>query len=226
MKPKIEVSMLESVRPIRDIVYDLLRKAILEGDIKPGEHIVENEYAEMLNTSRTPIREALRRLETEGFVEYVPRKGVIVKGFSLKDIIEIYEIRKSLESLAMRHAVRNITDNDIVTLERIVETMEKAHSTGNIEELVSICQKFHDTLLMISSMPRLKTMINTLQEYLEAFKRATLGKESRRKNAIAEHREIFLAVAQRDAVKAEEQIIRHIEASKRSFLENYKISLE
>lgn len=223
MKTMIKESLLESIRPIRDIVYDLIRKAILEGNIKPGEHIVESDYAKLLKTSRTPIREAIRKLETEGFVEYIPRKGVIVKGFSLNDIIEIFEIRKTLESLAMEYTVENITDKEIEVLKQIVDSMESADLNNDIEELVHICERFHDILLTVSSMPRLKTMINLLQEYLEVFKRNSLGKESRRRNAIIEHKEILSTIMERDVSRAKDQITRHIEASKRSFLENYKL---
>ena len=223
MKTMVKESLLESVKPIRDIVYDLLRKGILEGNIEPGEHIVESDYAKLFKTSRTPIREALRKLETEGFVEYIPRKGVIVKGFSLNDIVEIFEIRKSLESLSMEYTVRNITDKEIEVLKQIVESMEIADSNNDFEGLVHICERFHDTLLEISNMPRLRTMINLLQEYLEVFKRNSLAKEGRRKDAIIEHREILSIIIEKDLDKAKEQITRHIEISKRTFLENYRI---
>ncbi len=226
MEPIIESSVLKKVKPIRDIVYELLRKAILAGKIKPGERIVENDYAEMFHTSRTPIREALRKLEMEGFVEYLPRKGVIVKGFSLSDIIEIYEIRKSLECLAIRHVVAKISGQEIDQIRAIVREMEKANQEDNIEQLVTICQQFHDTILHTSSMPRLTSMINTLQDYLERFKRVTLEKPKRRGNAIKEHQEIFRAIDQRDVNKAEELISQHIEASKQAFLEDYTAQAE
>lgn len=226
MERIIESSVLKKVKPIRDIVYELLRKAILDGKIKPGERIVENDYAEMFHTSRTPIREALRKLEMEGFVEYLPRKGVIVKGFSLSDIIEIYEIRKSLECLAIRHVVAKISGQEIDQIRAIVQEMEKADQEDNIEQLVTICQQFHDTILHTSSMPRLTSMINTLQDYLERFKRVTLEKPERRGNAIKEHQEIFRAIDQRDINKAEELISQHIEASKRAFLEDYTAQAE
>ena len=226
MERIIESSVLKKVKPIRDIVYELLRKAILDGKIKPGERIVENDYAEMFHTSRTPIREALRKLEMEGFVEYLPRKGVIVKGFSLSDIIEIYEIRKSLECLAIRHVVAKISGQEIDQIRAIVQEMEKADQEDNIEQLVTICQQFHDTILHTSSMPRLTSMINTLQDYLERFKRVTLEKLERRGNAIKEHQEIFRAIDQRDVNKAEELISQHIEASKRAFLEDYTAQAE
>ena len=226
MERIIESSVLKKVKPIRDIVYELLRKAILDGKIKPGERIVENDYAEMFHTSRTPIREALRKLEMEGFVEYLPRKGVIVKGFSLSDIIEIYEIRKSLECLAIRHVVAKISGQEIDQIRAIVREMEKANQEDNIEQLVTICQQFHDTILHTSSMPRLTSMINTLQDYLERFKRVTLEKPKRRGNAIKEHQEIFRAIDQRDVNKAEELISQHIEASKQAFLEDYTAQAE
>ncbi len=221
-----EYTDLKNIKPIRDIVYEQLRKAILEGTIKPGERIVENEYADMLNISRTPVREALRKLEIEGFVEYIPRKGVIVKGFSLKDIIEIFEIRKALECLAVKHVVENISDEEIEALKEIIKKMEEAGKEDNYERIVDICQHFHQSILDASSMPRLQSMISTLQEYLERFKRVTLAKDTRRTSAIKEHKEIMQAIIEKDVSKAEELTIKHIDASRKAFLNGYQVNLE
>lgn len=226
MEQLFEETGLSSVKPIRDIVYERLRKAILEGKIKPGERIIEKEYADKLNISRTPVREALRKLEIEGFVKHIPRKGVVVKGFSFKDIIEIYEIRKSLESLAVKHAIQNITDEEVEKLKTLVEKAEEAEKMRKFEEVFEIANEFHQNILITSSMPRLKNMINTLQEYLERFRRVTMSKDSRRLSALKEHRDILNAIIDRDVQKAEELVHKHIESSKKVFFEEFKVDLK
>lgn len=212
---------MSNVKPIRDIVYEYLRKAVMDGELKPGERIIEKEYADKMKISRTPIREALRKLETEGFVEYIPRKGVVVKGFTIKDIIEIYAIRKSLESLAMGYVIENIRDQELERLKGLVKKMGEADKECDIEGVFGICQEFNEVLLNASRMPRLTGMINTLHEYLERFRRITMAKASRRTDAIREHNEILQAVIDKDVKKAEKLVWNHLEASQRIFLENF-----
>ncbi|MGE5630136.1 MAG: GntR family transcriptional regulator [Caulobacteraceae bacterium] len=214
---------MSNIKPIRDIVYEYLRKAVMEGELRPGERIIEKEYAEKLKISRTPIREALRKLETEGFVEYIPRKGVVVKGFTSKDIIEIYAIRKSLEGLAMKYVVENINEQEIEKLKSLVKHMKEADSAGNIEDVFVTCQEFNEVILNASRMPRLRDLINTLHEYLERFRRITMAKASRRADAIKEHSQILDAILDKDAKRAEKLVWEHLEASQKVFFNNFDI---
>lgn len=110
---KIEVTDL---RPIREIVFERLRKAIIDGNLEPGDRLVETFIAENMGVSRTPVREAFRQLEIEGLAENIPRKGTIVKGISKEDIIEIYQIREVLEGLAFRLTCSRISEEQIVEL--------------------------------------------------------------------------------------------------------------
>ena len=157
---------LNSVKPIREIVYDHLRTAILRGVIKSGERIVEKEYAGRFGISRTPVREALRKLETEGFVQYVPRKGVVVKTFGSADIIEIYNIRIALETMAIVSAVENITAGETRRLQDTVRLMEMAWLQGDTAEFTQMCRLLTISLWML--MPRLTGLIYTA-DYLRNF---------------------------------------------------------
>jgi DNA-binding GntR family transcriptional regulator len=226
MEHIFEEVAINNVKPIRDIVYEQLRKAILAGNIKPGERIIEKEYADKLNISRTPVREALRKLEIEGFVEYIPRKGVIAKGFSFKDIIEIYEIRRALETLAVKHVIENIDDAYIDALRDIVKQVDVLEEKGDIEGVFNICKNFHETILKASSMPRLVNMINTLQEYLERFRRVTMSKSSRRLMVIQEHKEILQAIIDKDVERAQELTNEHIDKSKQVFFSEFQVNLD
>lgn len=107
--------MMES-RPIREIAYEVLKHAIVTGEIPAGERIVETDYAERLHISRTPLREALRKLERDGLVEYVLRRGVVVRAFTIEDVDEIYTIRNALEMLTLPAIVERATQEDIASL--------------------------------------------------------------------------------------------------------------
>ena len=121
--------MMES-RPIREIAYDVLKKAIITGEIPAGERIVETEYADRLHISRTPLREALRKLERDGLVEYVMRRGVIVHAFTTEDVDQIYTIRNALEMLTLPYIIENATAEDIASLREKLAEMDKLESVS------------------------------------------------------------------------------------------------
>ena len=116
--------MMES-RPIREIAYEVLKKAIITGEIPAGERIVETDYADRLHISRTPLREALRKLERDGLVEYVMRRGVVVRAFTIEDVKEIYTIRNALEMLTLPAIVEKATAEDIASLREKLAEMDK-----------------------------------------------------------------------------------------------------
>ena len=214
----IESKQISSIKPIREIVYESLRKAIMDGKLKPGERIVENSYASKMNISRTPVREAIRKLENEGLVQYIPRKGVVVNEFSLDDITEIYAIRKALEVLSMRYVVKRISEDEKERLKELVDEMEKADDENDVEKVIDVCKDFNELLLYASKMPRLIHLVNNMQEYLERFRRASMTKGSRRGCAIREHRQILDAVLERDVKRAEELAYIHLQRSEDAYI--------
>ena len=126
--------MMES-RPIREIAYDVLKKAIITGEIPAGERIVETEYADRLHISRTPLREALRKLERDGLVEYVMRRGVIVHAFTTEDVDQIYTIRNSLEMLTLPYIIEKATPEDIASLREKLAEMDRLMEKDEVESL-------------------------------------------------------------------------------------------
>ena len=114
--------MMES-RPIREIAYEVLKKAIITGEIPAGERIVETDYADRLHISRTPLREALRKLERDGLVEYVMRRGVVVRAFTIDDVREIYTIRNALEMLTLPSIVENATQEDKIAASKAADRL-------------------------------------------------------------------------------------------------------
>lgn len=221
MKDALDMFDSRKIKPMRDIIYESLRQAIFEGRFKTGERLVEHELAEKLNVSRTPVREALRKLEIEGLVEHIPRKGVVIKGFKKEDIIEIFTIRGVLEGLAVRYVANNITEAEIKQLEELVELMRKSNSKGDIDKLMNQCKEFNEIIIRASKMPRLIEMINTLQEYTEKTRRVTMASNNRRIDVLKEHEEIFKAIAERDPDRAEKLVKEHLEAAKQSYLKTF-----
>ena len=131
MTKRLQPIRLDAYKPLREVVSETLRQAIQDGVLKPGERLMEIPLAEELGVSRTPIREAIRKLELEGFVVMVPRRGTYVANISLKDITQVFEIRSALEELAAGLAAERITEEEIETLERmLVEIYGIRRSSG------------------------------------------------------------------------------------------------
>jgi len=156
----LESFNVSNLKPIRDMIYDSIRQAIFEGELKAGDRLVEKELAEKMKVSRTPIREALRKLEAEGLIRHVPRKGVVVKDFTKEEIIEIYSIRQALEALAITYTIKNITKEEIKKLKDIINKMRELTDKDDTINLFKTSQEFNDILLGSCKMPRLIKLIN------------------------------------------------------------------
>lgn len=214
-----EITEITNVKSVRDLVHEYLRKAILTGEVKSGEKIVEREFAAKMKISRTPIREALRMLEIEGFVEYVPRKGVFAKSFDVKDVEEIYAIREAMETLIIKQAIKNIAKNEIETLRRHTREMQQADAAGDRENVLLACQQFNMVIASAAKMPRVSSIINNLQDYLRQFRKVIFSQGARRSVAIREHQAILEAVIEKDEAKALTLTQEHLARSKASLLE-------
>lgn len=195
---EIDFTRYDSSKPIREITYEALKDAIIAGDILPGERIVESSFAKRLNISRTPIREALRKLEQDGLVVYTPRKGVVVKSLEEKDINDIYTIRTTLETLALTKAIDNVTPEKIAKMRDILSRANQALIDGDIESAAKISREMHMEIYELSGMDRLVTVMNTLDEYMDRFSYMSMSDEERRQTAAREHDEMVNALEARD----------------------------
>ncbi len=204
---------LTDVKPIREIIYEYLRQAILDGDIKPGERLVERDIAEKLGASRTPVREALRKLESEDFVVYIARKGMIVKGINIHEVDELYSIRKALESLAIRCAIKNITSQQLAELEKIVAALEMEEKGDGAQTTLNGLHEFDDLIINAAAMPTLKSFLHSLYDMLSRYKRINLSRRPRRKEAVREHKEILQAIIARNEQLAEALVCAHADRS-------------
>ncbi len=170
--------------PLRDVVFNTLRDAILTGKLVPGERLMENQLAEKLGVSRTPVREALRMLELENLVELVPRKGAQVLDMSEKDIINILEVRGVLEGLAK--------------LKGLEERFEKAIADKALEEIAEIDEQFHNVIFASTDNDKLIQIFNNLQIQLYRYRMAHLKLDSSIPAIVAHHKGIIRAIENHD----------------------------
>lgn len=197
-------------KPLRDVIYESLRTTIISGKIPTGERIIEKEYASKLNISRTPIREALKKLQSEDLVEYIPKYGVVVKSISKEDALEIYKIRQSLEMLVITNAMENITKEEIVEIQNLLDLTEQKNNEYNLEEVERLFKEFNTYIYKASRMNRLPVMIDQLNDYLQHFRNISILDDERRNTALYEHNQILKAIIEKDKNYAEEIITKHL----------------
>ena len=220
MADKLEIRMDEYL-PLRDVVFNTLRQAILKGELKPGERLMEIQLANKLGVSRTPVREAIRKLELEGLVLMIPRKGAEVAEITRQDMEDVLEVRTALEELAVKDACDHITDAQLSELKKASNEFKKALLEG--KDLVTCADAdmhFHDVILSATNNRRLIQMLNTLSEQMYRYRMEYLKDERTHKTLIEEHDAIRRALKKHDKVKAGAAIRVHIDNQKRSILES------
>ena len=172
---------LDSYQPLREVVCESLRNAISKGVLKPGERLMEIQLAEELGVSRTPVREAIRKLELEGYVVMLPRRGTYVSSLTIRDVNEVFEIRTSLESLAAALASERITDEEMDNLQRFLVQFANDIKSGDMEHIVDTDMKFHDALYQASRNNRLVGIISNLRDQLTRFRTTSMSYPDRLK---------------------------------------------
>lgn len=222
MTGKLSKINLNNYKPLREVVFNTLREAIISGELKPGERLMEVQLAEKMGVSRTPVREAIRKLELEGLVTMTPRKGVHVAELSMKDIIDVLEIRASLDGLATALSALRITDEEIKELRHIynqfISYMEKDNLQGTIKKDV----EFHEVIYKSSRNDKLIQIINNLKEHVQRFRIIYLKDYSSPKDIIKEHQEILDAISKRDPEAARLIAERHIHNQQETIIKSMK----
>lgn len=196
--------------PLRDVVFKTLREAILKGDLAPGERLMEIKLANQLGVSRTPIREAIRKLELEGLVVMVPRKGAEVAKITEKDLRDVLEVRASLEELAISLACERITDEKITELKDALEQFRTVIKGKDVTKIAQMDVAFHDVIFEATQNARLVQMVNNLREQMYRYRLEYLKDFSTHSRLDEEHVKIFEAVSARDIERATALIREHI----------------
>ncbi len=205
-------NVLES-KPLREKIADKIRADIIKGVHADGERLVEPKLAKSLGISRTPIREALRQLETEGFIEIVPRKGAVVKALTIKDIDDLYAVKASLEGLAARQAAANLTEKDIDRLRKINEKFRDiAYENPNVmDEYLKYNVDFHNVFITASDNKKILEILDSLAKNFQRLKTVLVSNRERAKHAVEEHEEIIAAFASGDPDLVEKKVRWHIQ---------------
>lgn len=197
-----QLKAIAPTQPIRETVYQQLKHAVLTGAFNSGERLLERDIAEKLQVSRTPVREALQRLEAEGLLEALPKQGLAVKEYSDDDIREIYMIREALECLAAEFAAINATDSDISLLDALVEEMDQLDNDADPVRITEVHRCFSEAYNRASHMPTLVHLIESLKDQVMRFRSVSLSTPERRMETRKEHKELLEALRRRDPERA------------------------
>lgn len=210
MNDTLKVNINEYL-PLRDVVFNTLRQAILKGELKPGERLMEIQLAQRLGVSRTPIREAIRKLELEGLVTMVPRKGAEVAKITEKSLRDVLEVRRALEELAMEIACDKVSEDIIFHLEDALDVFKKAVVSKELTSIAEADVNFHDVIYNATGNDKLILILNNLREQMYRYRIEYIKDYSSHERLIKEHETMIDSLKNKDKEKATMTICNHID---------------
>lgn len=197
--------------PLRDVVFQTLRNAILKGEIQPGERLMEIQLAQRLGVSRTPVREAIRKLELEGLAIMIPRRGAIVADITVQDLKDVLELRGALEELAVQKACDSITEEQLTKLEQTAQMFKSCLAGTDLVRCVEADMAFHEVLYEAAGNKRLQQMLLNLREQMYRYRLEYMKDRNMHRLLAEEHDTICRALKNRDKEKAGNAMRVHIE---------------
>lgn len=197
--------------PLRDVVFNTLRQEILTGKLKPGERLMEIHLANKLGVSRTPIREAIRKLELEGLVIMIPRKGAEVAQISWKGLKDVLEVRRALDVLAIELACERMTQEGFASLYEACESFEEATRTKDTRKIAEADVVFHDIIVASTENKRLIQLVNNLSEQMYRYRFEYIKDSSQHQMLVEEHKEMCRSIQQKDKAAAASVVKKHID---------------
>lgn len=197
---------IDEPKLLSEDIADSIRAAIIKGKFKPGEKISEGDLAESMGISRTPLREAFRKLENEGFIEIIPRKGAVVTVIDPGEVNDLYEIKSALEGLAARLAAANLKEKDIERLERINGELKDLIDKNDLEAFYRAHTRFHEGFVKLCGNKRLIQLISNLNDHFKRFGIVSLTFPGQYEKAIKQHGEIIVAFRKRDEKAVEDKV--------------------
>jgi len=225
MDTKFELNM-DQYLPLRDVVFQTLRKAILTGELKPGERLMEIHLADKLGVSRTPIREAIHKLELEGLVTMLPRRGAMVSQISESGLKDVLEVRRSLDALCAELASVRITEEGKKALKEAYEAFNEAVATEDATIMAKADVAFHDIIIKATANERLITIINNLGEQMYRYRFEYIKEETKREDIMREHKALVDSIVSGDADAAREAARVHIDNQKMAIIRRLNLDRE
>lgn len=222
----LEKLNLHDYKPLREIVFESIREAILDGRLKPGERVMEVQLAEKLGVSRTPVREAIRKLELEGLLVMEPRKGAYVADVSLKDVIDVLEVRSSLEGLAASLAATRADEEEIELLKEKAIQFKECIDKNDVQGMIIRDSEFHEVILGAAKNKKLTSIIEGLREQVQRFRVTYFTEYNMTSNLVKEHQNVLNAIQSRDPAKASEHAQKHIDNIERYIVSGVKNNLK
>lgn len=195
---------------LTDSIVGVVRERILKGEYKIGEKIKETHIAEELAVSRTPIRKAFKQLEQEGLIEYVPNRGCFAKGFTRRDIEDIYAIRKALEELTAEWAEARITDAEIAELEEKCAEMQEYVDSCDSANVLAVNKEFHEIIYKATGSRFMSQVLRSYKEYIEQTTKPIFYEPKFLQQIVDEHRAIVAAFREHDRDKAVAAMSAHM----------------
>ena len=225
MQDNLQIQMNDFLT-LRDVVFNTLRQAILTGDLKPGERLMEIHLANKLGVSRTPIREAIRKLELEGLVTMIPRRGAEVAQITEKSMNDVLEVRRSMDALCAELACDRISEQELAALEKACDDFAEAVKTKDIRKIAQADVALHDIIVQATGNRRLVQLINNLSEQMYRYRFEYLKDTSRHQSLIVEHRMICEGIRKKNKEEATSAAKLHIDNQAKTIIEQIRLEKE
>lgn len=222
MQDNLQVNMNEFL-PLRDVVFNTLRQAILTGELKPGERLMEIHLANKLGVSRTPIREAIRKLELEGLVTMIPRRGAEVAQITEKSMNDVLEVRRAMDALCVELACDRITPEELEQLRRTCDGFEAAVKTKDVKRIAQADVALHDIIVHATGNQRLIQLVNNLSEQMYRYRFEYIKDTSQHERLVEEHRIIYESIVRKDKETASQAAKTHIDNQEKSIIRQIRL---
>lgn len=219
-------SNMDEFLPLRDVVFNTLRQAILTGELKPGERLMEIHLANRLGVSRTPIREAIRKLELEGLVTMIPRRGAEVAQITEKSMNDVLEVRRAMDALCVELACDRITAEELESLKQACDGFEAAVRTKDVKKIAQADVALHDIIVRATGNQRLIQLVNNLSEQMYRYRFEYIKDSSQHETLIEEHRIIYQSIVRKDKETAAAAARTHIDNQEKAIIRRIRLDRE